>query len=107
MATILSEQALLTKHAITNGIWLVSLKINVHTNRHTAVIYLKLMCFADIELQLIVVAPCNEALHHSSVLLCKKSLNEGIGKAFYVITYYHFINCIVYTEVDEAGVQRK
>ncbi len=34
----------------------------------------KLIVFADIELQVIVVEPCDQALYQSSVLLCKNSL---------------------------------
>lgn len=47
------------------------LSMNSHTKRHTAVVQHKLIGFADIDLQVIVVAPCEEALCQSSVYICK------------------------------------
>ncbi len=38
------------------------------------VVHHRLTGFADTELQVIVVAPCDEALYQSSVLRCKNSL---------------------------------
>ncbi len=38
------------------------------------VVHHKIIGFVDIELQVIVVAPCDEALYQSSVLLCKNGL---------------------------------
>lgn len=35
--------------------------MNLHTNRRTAVVHHKMIGFADIELHVIVVAPCDEA----------------------------------------------
>ena len=40
------------------------------------VVHYKLIGFADIELQVVIVTPCVEALSQSSVLLCKNSLSE-------------------------------
>ncbi len=38
------------------------------------VVHHKLISFADFELQVTVVAPCDKTLYQSSVLLCKNSL---------------------------------
>lgn len=41
-------------------------------NRQTSVVHHRLTGFADVGLQVIVAAPCDEALDESSVLLCRK-----------------------------------
>ncbi len=40
------------------------------------VVHHKLIGFADTELQVIVVAPCGEALYQSSVLFCKNMIGQ-------------------------------
>lgn len=56
---------------------------SIHIWRH------KLTGFADIELQVIVVAPCEEAHHQSSVLFCKNSIQmETTGLLMSLLTYY-------------------
>ncbi len=53
----------------------LSLDDNQDRKRHVPlVVHHKFTGFADTDLQVIVVAPCDEALDQSSVLLCKKSL---------------------------------
>lgn len=50
------------------------LSMNLHTSRHTGVVHHKLSGFADIEFQVIAIAPCDKALFQSSVIIYKKCL---------------------------------
>lgn len=45
-----------------------------HTNRPTAAVHHELISFADVELQMMAVEPCDEGLYQSSVRLGKNSL---------------------------------
>ena len=93
------------------GIWLLCPTMNLHTNRHTAVVHHRLNDFADIELQVIVNEPCDVRLSicppYSSIEIVSKwrqcdshwKLFTGIMHVTVVITfislktYAYYITC--------------
>ena len=50
--------------------------MKLHTKRHTTAVQQQLIGFVHIDLQVIVVAPCDEALHQSSVLFSETVSNN-------------------------------